>query len=251
MKRENLKQISLFFGAIVLFFICVSACRKEESRIHKRSSTPPPWLMVSKEVFNGGEEIVVEYEGTEDIQESAWIGIVPAYVQHGKEKMNAAHALTRFPLGGTIKGTLKFSAPVFPGDYDIRFNDGEADGKEIASVKFTVAGEVVQPTLEIPKRVYHGGETIEVKFTAPGYFSRTAWIGIVPSTVEHGSEEINDREKLFQKYLDGASSGLITLYAPLEEGDYDIRMNDSDVEGMEVAWVSFTVKAELPQGGQE
>lgn len=238
-------------GAIALLFLCVWACKKEEAPVIKKPSSPPPWVAISKDIFKPGEEIAVEYEGTDGLSASAWIGIVPSYVPHGREKMNAAHALARLTLGGSVKGVLKFSAPAFPGEYEIRFNDSETDGKEIASVKFTVEGEAVQPTLKIPKRVYSPGETIEVEFTAPGYFSRTAWVGIVPSSVEHGSEEINDKEKLFQKYLEGAPSGVITLYAPSQEGEYDIRMNDSDVEGVEVVSEGFVVKPEVPEGAVE
>lgn len=251
MKRAKLLRGLLPIGAIALLFFCVLACKKEETPTFKKPSSPPPWMTISKELFQPGEEIILEYEGTEDLAASAWIGIVPSYVPHGKEKMNSAHALTRQTLGGIVKGSLKFTAPAFPGDYDIRFNDSETEGKEIASVKFTVEGEVVQPTLKIPKRSYRPGESIEIEFQVPGYFPRNAWIGILPTSVEHGSEEVSDRERLSQKYLEGSPSGVITLYAPSEEGDYDIRMNDSDVEGVEVASETFSVKAESTEGGQE
>lgn len=91
--------------------------------------------------------------------------------------------------------------------------------------------------------VYAPGESIEIAFTAPASFMQDAWIGIIPSSIAHGSEAENDLNDLDYQYLMGQSSGTMTFNAPAEPGQYDFRMHDTDDNGVEVASASFTVEA--------
>ncbi|MGQ8335787.1 hypothetical protein ACUNWD_04495 [Sunxiuqinia sp. A32] len=96
-------------------------------------------------------------------------------------------------------------------------------------------------TLNIPSSQFKPGEIIYVDFTAPGSYADNAWVGIIPSSVQHGSEATNDKYDLTYQYLKKRTSGRLEFKAPAKEGSFDLRMNDSDSGGKEVASVSFVV----------
>ena len=80
-----------------------------------------------------------------------------------------------------------------------------------------------------------------VRFSASAGYAIDAWIGIVPSDVPHGDEAVNDENDIAYQHLGGRVLGEMEFTAPEEPGDYDLRMNDTDFNGKEVAYVSFKV----------
>ena len=92
------------------------------------------------------------------------------------------------------------------------------------------------------KTVYAPGEEIVITFTAPGHYPQNAWIGIIPSHINHGKESENDKHDVRYRYLKKKTSGVIKFKAPTKKGKWDVRMNDSDSNGKEVVYVSFEVK---------
>ena len=96
-------------------------------------------------------------------------------------------------------------------------------------------------TLKLDKTEYLPGETITVTIASPVRLKEDAWIGIVPSTVPHGDEMRNDINALSCQYLFGKRRTTLTFTAPRYSGMYDIRLNNSDLKGREVASVSFTI----------
>ncbi|WP_459926015.1 hypothetical protein, partial [Desulfatiferula olefinivorans] len=108
---------------------------------------------------------------------------------------------------------------------------------------FTVTSTISAgyPTLTLDKTTVKPGQEIQVHFTAAENFADNAWIGIIPSHVEHGSEPVNDSHDLSYQHLRKRASGTLTFKAPSKEGAYDFRMHDTDNKGREVASVSFVV----------
>jgi hypothetical protein len=99
-------------------------------------------------------------------------------------------------------------------------------------------------SLTLDQTNFAPGEPISVHFTAEPDLNDTAWVGIVPSNIPHGSEVTNDANDIQYWQLVGQTSGVLTLTAPSEPGAYDLRMNDTDYaweNGKELASVSFTV----------
>lgn len=99
-------------------------------------------------------------------------------------------------------------------------------------------------SLSLDQTTFAPGEPISVHFTAEPDLNETAWVGIVPSNVPHGSEVTNDANDLQYQQIAGQTSGVLTLTAPSQPGAYDLRMNDTDYaweNGKEIASVSFTV----------
>lgn len=109
------------------------------------------------------------------------------------------------------------------------------------SFLFVFSTQVICQTLKLSTYKVNPGENIQVIFTAPSSFASNAWIGIVPSSVRHGSEVENDKHDLGYQYLKKRTFGTMEFRAPIKPGNYDFRMNDSDSNGREVVSVSFEV----------
>lgn len=214
------------------------------------------FIMLNKHVYKPGEQIMVSFTGERDLPSDAWIGIVPSWVEHGKESVNDKYDITYQYLKNGTRGTFIFVAPQKVGRYDFRLNDSDNNGKEIAMRAFEVSNSgssktqhsdvnntssLYSQSLKLQKKQFKPGETILLQFTAPSYFADNAWIGIVPSNIQHGSEANNDKNDLSYQYLNKRSSGTLTFKAPTKEGNYDFRMNDNDNGGKEVESVSFVV----------
>jgi hypothetical protein len=100
-------------------------------------------------------------------------------------------------------------------------------------------------TLKLDKNTFAPEEDIKVTFNAQSGLDSRAWIGIIPSNIDHGKEVLNDENHISYQYLDGKISGTFTFKAPKEPGNYDFRLNaadDSKLNAAELASVSFTVK---------
>lgn len=104
--------------------------------------------------------------------------------------------------------------------------------------------------LTISKVSVGPGETVAVTYTTPKGYKENAWVGIIPSDVEHGSESRNDKHDLTYQYLRGSTSGSLTFKVPTKPGKYDFRMHDTDSDGLEVASVTFEVLADASKPEQ-
>jgi hypothetical protein len=103
-------------------------------------------------------------------------------------------------------------------------------------------GVVIPATLSLGRDVYMPGDTINLVYMAPAGLPTNAWIGIIPSAVPHGSEEVNDQNDISYQYLEGTTSGVMEFIAPSAPGSYDLRMSESDNGGRELASITFTVQ---------
>ncbi|WP_448564444.1 hypothetical protein [Thalassotalea ganghwensis] len=105
--------------------------------------------------------------------------------------------------------------------------------------------EVSSNYLFLTKQAYVPGETIVLRLNNLPKLGEKPWVGVVNSEVVHGSEELNDREKISSIYVADAKHSLLYFDAPLVEGKYDLRLNDSDYKGIEIDHVSFEVSKGL------
>ncbi len=207
-------------------------------------------LDLEKASYKSGEEIKVSFIASSSYPKNAWVGIIPSSVPHGQESVNDQNDLAYQYLGGKKMGELVFKAPLKEGSYDLRMNDTDANGKEVASVSFKVvaAPRSAEPakssgnSVAIERYRFTKGEQIKVSFTALDSLPGNAWIGIIPSDVPHGSEAVNDQYDVSYQYLGKKTSGVLMFKAPLKSGNYDIRMHDTDGNGVEIGNVSFTVE---------
>jgi len=107
---------------------------------------------------------------------------------------------------------------------------------------FVLAACGGSPTLSPDKTAVERGGTVTVKWTAPGSYAKSAWIGLIPSQIAHGNEATNDEHDVTYMYLNGKSSGSFLFTMPNKKGSWDLRMNDTDSNGKEVASVTIQVQ---------
>lgn len=106
--------------------------------------------------------------------------------------------------------------------------------KTVLEVKKTVVG--------VDKTSYKTSDEIIVTWDIVETLGEHAWIGIIPSSVVHGSEKDGDEKDVNFHFID-TKTGTHTFSAP-EAGDWDVRAYDSDDEekGKEIGYISFKVE---------
>jgi len=197
-------------------------------------------LSLPKTTFQTREKIVVSFNTPVLLAKKAWVGLIPSDIPHGSEERNDQHDIAYHYLDGKQSGTFEFVAPSKTGNYDFRLNDSDNNGNELSSVTFTVVD--ASASLSLDKTVYAPGERMWVSFNTSVAFASNAWIGIIPSNIPHGSEDVNDEHDVSYVYVKGEKEGIKEMAAPTTPGVYDVRFNDTDNNGKEIASVTFTVR---------
>lgn len=206
-------------------------------------------LTLPKTTFLPGDDVVLTFQVAQPLPQGAWIGIIPSDVPHGSESTNDQHDVAYQYVSGKTSGTQQFQAPDKSGSYDFRLNDSDGNGTEIGSVTFQVGEIKKEGTLTLSKTTFLPGEQIELTFTASDTLPRNAWVGMIPSKVEHGKEEVNDQHDIQYQYVAKKTSGKMMFTAPPEGGSYDFRLNSDDSGGVEIASVTFQVGGKLDASG--
>ena len=196
------------------------------------------WL--DKTDFATGEVMAVHFEVPPGLNPRAWAGIVPSEVPHGDEATNDKHDVSYQYLNGRAEGTLSFSAPSTEGSFDIRLHDSAGGGSEIASVTFSISKASAEVWLD--QKTFFPGAKIPVSFKAPGALGESAWIGLVPPDIAHGSSKENDRHDVNYAYVSGQAEGTVNITGPKKVGKWEARLHDSTAsDGNELAFASFEV----------
>jgi hypothetical protein len=192
-------------------------------------------------VFSPGGRVSAHFEAAETFHDHAWIGVVPSEVEHGSEDVNDQHDVSYEFIRGRLEGTGILSAPSKPGSYDVRLHDSDRSGREVAHATFRVGAAEARVWLD--RQDYLAGQKMAVHFSATSELGQGAWIGIIPSEVEHGNSAENDRHDVGYGYVSGKSEGTVNLKAPGRAGSWDMRLHDSSSsDGNEIASVTFVVE---------
>lgn len=203
----------------------------------KRSNFKPK-VYINKVRFAPGEKIKVSFKASKKYGENAWIGIVPSNIEHGSAEENDLNAISYQYMDKKSKGSMTFQAPIKYGTYDVRMHDDEF-GKEVAFVTFEVKES--SGSIELNKKKYKTGEAIKVKFTAPSWFAKGAWVGLMRSSVPHNNVKLSEKHDLEKYTIDNRINGIMVFTVYLYKGEYDIRMFDSE-DGTEIASKTFVVE---------
>lgn len=97
-------------------------------------------LVLNKQRYAPGEaiEVTVSIKAEDKADETAWVGLIPAAVEHGDEAVNDRYALDYRLMGAYLSGKMRFVAPRAPGLYDLRLHSSDTAGRELAFVSFLV-----------------------------------------------------------------------------------------------------------------
>lgn len=133
--------------------------------------------------------------------------------------------ITRASLGALALGCMLFTSCSMP---------GQATNSNAVATNTNAAPA---NTITLNKNAFTSNESITVTY-ATAKLTDKAWLGIIPSATAHGSEATNDSVDVSYRYLSGSTSGNLSMDAPAQPGNYDIRLSDG---GLELASVSFTV----------
>jgi hypothetical protein len=195
-------------------------------------------VMLETQEAAPGAPIRFSIDSPATLGDGAWVGLIPSAVPHGSEDVNDEHDIDYVYVGGADR-TYELAAPREPGRYDLRLHDRHPGGVEIHSVEVVVTSG--EDWLQLATQRVAPGERLSVHFAAPSARDDTAWIGVVPASIPHGSEEVNDRHDLSYVHLGPSRRGMLRLHAPLEPGTYDLRLHDSDDGGRELVSMTFEV----------
>lgn len=117
--------------------------------------------------------------------------------------------------------------------------------KNLAALKlcvsnFPITSHTEKPEIKLPKKLFLPGEEITITFKTLPCFAEDAWIGIVPSHIEH-SEAKSDQHKISSKHIGNRTNGEMNFTMPKNPGRYEFRMFDTEEDGKEVFWTWFEV----------
>lgn len=224
MKMKNLTQIAL----CVVYLTWASLANAIE-------------LYSDKKTYNAGESIRISYVGVGSLSESAWVGIIPSNIEHGSESINDAHDINYAYIPKGASGEVTLQLPSKPGNYDLRISDA---GKELVSYSFSVqAIDSSKLSMMLSEQSVRPGTELKITLVAETSLSSEAWLGLVPSSVEHGDGNIIDQHDITYVYLGENPNQTYTLTVPEKSGNYDIRLVSTNKNGRELLSKSFLVSS--------
>lgn len=202
------------------------------------TATGTVWLDATD--YLGGQQIEIHFSSPSALGDTAWLALVPSDVPHGSASENDRHDVDYKYIKGQTSGTANLTAPFIAGKWDVRLNDSTAsDGNELAHTTFNTS--IAKGALALDQTTFSPGDVVAVSFEVPEGLGSRAWVGLIPSSVEHGSAATNDQHDLQYHYLSGKSSGTLQFKAPEAPGSYDIRLHDGSGNANEIASLTFEV----------
>jgi outer membrane protein OmpA-like peptidoglycan-associated protein len=206
-------------------------------------------ITIDKTKVSSGEKIQVTYSTGGLTKRAGWIGVIPSGTAHGNASVNDSVDVD-YQYISQPEGTMTFQAPLKPGSWDFRMNQSSEEGdKELASVTFEVVAVDYKTSMKINKTTFTPGEEITLDWSVASQLPKNAWIGVVPSNIEHGSEPINDQHDVDYQYVSEQKSGSLKFKAPEKAGKWDFRLNDADApDAKEIGFVSFEVSSAKLEG---
>ena len=199
-------------------------------------------LSVPKTRFAPEEPIVISYSGVSQalVDASAWICVADADAPSNQYKTNY-----QSPDAGS--GTVTINAPYDDGTYEIRFFSGYSSKEENLDrstiIRFTVERPELTKNvkLSVPKTLYAPEEPIIISYSGVTEWlvDHSAWICVAEKGAASNQYKTNYQSP-------GVGSGTVTIGAPFDEGEYELRFFDSysstETNLVDALTIPFTVK---------
>jgi hypothetical protein len=199
-------------------------------------------ISVPKTVYAPEEAIDIAYTGV-----TQWLVDHYAWICVSDKDAEAASYKSGWQRPALGNGTLTLAAPFDEGEYEVRFYSEYAANTQNFEPRFTIPFSVRHSeltkdvTLSIPKTLFAPEEAIDVAYTGVTQWlvDHYAWICVSDKGAEAAS------------YKNGwkrpeAGDGSVTLTAPFDEGEYELRFYDgssaNDLNFAKCFTISFTVR---------
>ena len=211
-------------------------------------------------VEENGEEVMVSatFEVAGLSAEEVLQGLHDAATAAGFTYMDmAGNGLTQPDANDPLSSTMvNYTHPdgvqfsIMRGDEDVilgltKFEDGsmgEGAGETAVTNQTAILDTTLDGSMTLAKDSFTVGEAIEISLVINSVVADDAWVGIIPAAVPHGLEAEADAADVSYLYTRDAVDGKLILYAPLEAGNYDVRLFNTDGEGgVELESVPFMV----------
>jgi len=178
------------------------------------SFTAPDWVLP-------GSEVVVAFEVSGALSDSAWLALVPATAPPGDDDITDQHDIA-YAYANSLQGAWAFAAPAQFGRYEVRLLADTLGGPRIASVRFEVRpsppwGEVPLLTAEQPVNV------------ADRAFGAYAISGVNPQYLNDDDETIDPGD--YYTYANVGDPIELVLDRPYEIERIVLRLWDGDDRG--------------------
>ncbi len=105
--------------------------------------------------------------------------------------------------------------------------------------------ESPEPQVTLTKHRFLPNELMEINYELPWCDARSAFLGILPSSTTEGPRSLEDFVFKRKIQIGGRWQGPVQLRSPIHEGDYDIRVYKSGVDGEELIRKSFETSSHL------
>ncbi|MBR5722727.1 MAG: carbohydrate-binding protein [Oscillospiraceae bacterium] len=202
-------------------------------------------LSVENRYVAPGSDVEISASLSGEIPGDAWIGFVPSDAGHSEDESDAVNGNWSWAKDISDGGYV-IKAPNTEGNYDIRIFDGDSNhAYEVARVPVYVTADEdpkgLCVDLEVPDAVFRNAE-IPIRISMTGEISKDAWIAVIPSEVAHTEKDGDDHNGAWRR-LNEIENGELTLTAPEQVGNYDIRVYDGEDENTakEIASQPFRV----------
>jgi hypothetical protein len=131
---------------------------------------------------------------------------------------------------GASGGFTTFTAPAWPGDYELRLYDREGGAYLLDRAAFTVEVPRAPGALSLDTTVFTIGAPIRLSVVLPDdrYYSYP-WVGLFrPGGTVAGGAATSDRQLEWHRASDTGEDGILDFTAPGEPGPYQLRLYDRD-----------------------
>jgi len=173
-----------------------------------------------KSNYQIGEEISVNFSTSTPLKSGSWVGLYAKSTSRTSSKGYLAYKYIH--NAKNISNT--FNVPNKPGEYEFRVFNVKPE-KLVASIPCKVVGiDPREINIMITSPEITLGNNFDIKIETELELNGTAWIGIYKSTTSTNTS----KGYLSYKYLKAMKGNILEMKAPLEIGNFELRLYNSE-----------------------
>ncbi len=190
-------------------------------------------LTAASPKVNMGQKFTARLAVPDDIYLDRWAHVSFHVVDGGAATRELAPRLGKQYLPDQkTKGRnaeLAFTAPEYPGKFELRLYDRDNEGILLAYAPVEVVGKTAPGALQISKDSYAPGEVMEITVRPPPDIALFRWAQVTLHPVPGLGRDFrtNDAPRLTRGYVDGKTR-VATLTLPNLPGRYEVRLYDRE-----------------------